>query len=366
MSKVFYDGEMRIIAHMDMDAFFAAIEERDNPRFRGKPVVVGADPKGGAGRGVVSTANYAARKYGIRSALPISTAWRYAQAALQKGEPPTVFLSVNMKKYAEVSRRVMAILRAHAEHVEEASVDEAYADFSFAGSYEAARALAQKIKDEIKIKENLTASVGVGPNKLIAKIASDREKPDGLTMVREEEAEQFLEPLGIRTIPGVGPKTEMQFKAMKIFTVRDAKRLSEGELYELMGKWGLELYRKLRGRDEAPIVEEWEVKSIGEQETFEIDTRDPHALTDVLRALADDVHRRFLGSGFRTFRAITITVRFADFTTKTRAATLPQPDARRETIAFESLRLFMPFLDARENPEKKSFRLLGVRVEKLE
>ena len=184
---------MRIIAHLDMDAFFASVEERDSPRLAGRPVVVGSDPEDGRGRGVVSTANYAARAYGIRSALPISTAWRYSEAARAKGLPPAVFLEVNMEKYARESRRIMEIVRAHVRgDVEQASVDEAYIDLSFAGSYECAEEIARAIKDEIKMKERLTASIGIGPNKLIAKIASDRQKPDGLTVVREEDAEQFL------------------------------------------------------------------------------------------------------------------------------------------------------------------------------
>ena len=359
-----------------MDAFFASVEERDNPRLAGLPIVVGADPKNGAGRGVVSTANYAARKYGIRSALPISKAWQFSEAARRRGETPAVFLSVNMKKYSEVSGRIMEILRKHAPEktsenqgmpfLEQASVDEAYFDLSASGSYERAREIAAEIKKEIKTRERLTASVGIGPNKLIAKIASDAQKPDGLMVVREEDAEKFLEPMSIRTIPGIGPKSEQRFAALEVRTVADAKKFSRDELSEMMGKWGADLYERLRGCDDSPIVEEWTAKSIGEQETFERDTLDSKFLETQLRELARDVHRRFTREGFKTFRSVTLTVRFADFTTKTRTTTLPTPDSRLETIEFQALRLFMPFLDARENPKRKAIRLIGVRVEKLE
>jgi DNA polymerase IV (archaeal DinB-like DNA polymerase) len=365
---------MRIIAHLDMDAFFASVEERDNPRLTGKPVVVGADPKAGAGRGVVSTANYAAREYGIRSALPISKAWQFSEAARARGLPPAIFVEGHYSKYSEVSARIMDIVAGHSSTIEQASVDEAYFDLSLSDSYEDARAIAVAIKNEIKIKENLTATVGIGPNKLIAKIASDVQKPDGLTVVRAEDAEQFLEPMSLRKIPGIGPKAEEKFKRLGIATVGDARRLSVAELRELMGKWGAELHEKLRGRSDAPLVEEWEAKSIGEQETFERDTSDPEFLRTRLAAISQDVYDRFARSGFKQFRTIAITVRFADFETKTRVVTLTgaggsdaaSAAAALETIQFHVLRLFLPFLDARENPRRKAFRLLGVRVEKLE
>src|SRR5438094_6142232 len=232
---------MRIVAHIDMDAFYAAVEERDTPRFRGLPSAVGADPEGGKGRGVVSTANYKAREYGIHSAMPISTAWWLSEAARRQGKPPVVFLSVDMKKYAEVSQRVMAIIRGLAPVVEDAGIDEAYADLSFAGSYEKAEAVCRDIKQAIRDRERLTASVGIGPNKLIAKIASNEKKPDGLTVVHEREAEAFLEPLPVRKIPGIGPKTEAELAKQGVRLVRDLKRFSREELQERFGKRGAEV-----------------------------------------------------------------------------------------------------------------------------
>ena len=251
---------MRIIAHLDMDAFFAAIEERGNPEWRGLPIVVGADPMGGAGRGVVSTANYKAREYGIHSALPISQAWRYSERARMKGLKPALFLSVDHRKYSAVSGRIMAIIRRHADIVEEASIDEAYFDLSFTGSFDKAQEICRRIKEEIRKEENLTASIGLASNKLVAKIASDKQKPDGLTIVMPEEAESFIEPLPVRRIPGIGPKAEIKLGRLRIRTVRDLKRLTEDELKGLFGKWGADLYRKVRAKDENPVQEFYETK----------------------------------------------------------------------------------------------------------
>ncbi len=212
---------MRLIGHLDMDAFFAAIEARDHPELTGKPVVVGADPKGGRGRGVVATANYAARRYGIHSAMPISQAWKASEAARRRGLPEAAFVRGSHRRYSEVSVRIMAILHQFAPVVEEASIDEAYFDLSFAGSVDAAMEICRQIKAEIKAREDLTASIGLGPNKLVAKIASDFQKPDGLTVVRAEEAEDFLAPLPVRKIPGIGPKTERFLAGMGVKTVQD-------------------------------------------------------------------------------------------------------------------------------------------------
>ncbi|OGZ54543.1 MAG: hypothetical protein A3B25_02465 [Candidatus Ryanbacteria bacterium RIFCSPLOWO2_01_FULL_48_26] len=402
----------RIIAHLDMDAFFAAIEERDRPRLKGMPIAVGSDPQGGKGRGIVSTANYKAREYGIRSALPISTAWRFSQEAKRVGKPEVVFIEPNFKKYSEVSQNVMFILEeaisAALQHtnilenvgmsagdlgveqarppkfpggnLERASIDEAYFDLSFADSFDEARKICEKIKKEIAQKEKLTCSIGIGPNKLIAKIASDMKKPDGLTVVREADTEKFLEPLPIRKIPGIGPKTEEVFKKIKVARVADLKKFSEEELNDLFGKprrqksgsrplkasgWGIELYKKIRGIDDSPIVEKYEAKSIGEQETFEKDSRDPGFISGRLKALCEGVFRSFEQSGFDTFRTIVVTVRFADFATKNRSHTLAEPSDSKTVLEFESLKLLMPFFDARENSNKKAVRLIGVRIEKL-
>ncbi len=383
MSRFFVDlflyaYGVRIIAHLDMDAFFASIEERDHPRYRGKPLVVGADPEEGRGRGIVSTANYAARKFGIHSAMPISTAWRLAEKARLAGAPRTIFVGGHYRNYSATSARLIAIVRHIVPLVEQASVDEAYLDLSFAKTYAWAEKIALKIKVEIKKKEKLTCSIGIGPNKLIAKIAVGMHKPDGLTVVPEKDAETFLEPLPIRTIPGVGPKTESVFGVRGIRTVKDLKRFSRSELSDWLGKWGYVLYDRIRGRDDSPVVEEYEVKSIGEQTTFREDTRDASLVTEEMKALCASVIRSFLQSDFRSFRTVSITVRFEDFETKTRAHTLSEtkdkignlfeqqsPKKLTEFLQFEAMKLLAPFFDTRENPRRKKIRLVGVRIEKL-
>jgi DNA polymerase IV (DinB-like DNA polymerase) len=355
----------RIIAHLDMDAFFAAVEERDTPAFRGLPLVVGADPQGGKGRGVAATSNYLARAYGIHSATPISTAWRLSEAARRAGKPPVTFVSVDMVKYARVSEEVMGIVRRFIPIVEQASIDEAYGDLSFTESYEEAEHLCRQLKMAIRSEEALTASVGIGPNKLMAKIASGIQKPDALTVVREDEAESFLAPLSVRAIPGIGPKTEVLLAQQKITLINDLKELSLLELGTLFGKRGADLYERIRGRDESPVEEYSEPKSIGEQETFESDTLDSQLLLDELGVLARDVMNRLHREGFETFRTVVLTVRFSDFETKSRAHTLPRPTSETTTLYREALKLLLPFLDRRENPRRKLIRLLGLRVEKL-
>ncbi|KKW18437.1 MAG: polymerase IV protein [Candidatus Adlerbacteria bacterium GW2011_GWC1_50_9] len=374
---------MRIIAHIDMDAFFAAVEERDHEWLRGKPIVVGADPREGRGRGVVSTANYKAREYGIRSALPISKAWELSEAAKRKGLEPAVFLFTNFAEYEKTSARIMKILKTFSNVVEQASIDEAYFEIKNSKSLDrtptagqaeirnpkhawgTAAKTAKSIKEEIRKKEKLTCSIGIGPNKLIAKIASDFKKPDGLTIITEEEKELFLEPLPVRKIPGIGPKTELLLKRMNIATVRDLKGFAESELSELMGKWGKELYRKVRGIDDSPLETFYESKSIGEQETFDEDTRSPDILIVTLNEMSERILKRMEREGFSGFRTIAITVRFAGFETHTRAHTLSAASGSLGTLRFEALKLFMPFLDRRENPLNKKIRLVGLRIEKL-
>lgn len=351
--------------HVDMDAFFAAVEERYNPQFAGLPIVVGADPKDGRGRGVVSTANYAARKYGIKSAVPISQAWRLAEAAQKRGEPKTIFLTGNFLIYGQVSERIMGILAAHADTFEVASIDEAYLDISSRGDFDAAVAIGKDLKEEIFRKEGLSASVGIGPNKLIAKIASDFQKPNGLTLIRPENVQAFLDPLSIRVIPGIGPKGEMLLKQKGIGTVAQLRAVSPENITEWFGKWGTDLFLKAQGISTSPVGNDGEAKSVGEQETFEKDTLAAGFILERLQALSDTVFRRFSRDGLHSFGRVVVTVRFSDFLTKTRSHTLKQPLETRRALHGEALRLLLPFLDRRENPQRKMIRLIGVRVEKI-
>jgi nucleotidyltransferase/DNA polymerase involved in DNA repair len=357
---------MRIIAHLDMDAFYASIEERDTPRFLGLPLAVGADPDGGKGRGVVTTANYRAREYGIHSAMPISKAWQLSEIARRRGNPAVVFVRTDMPRYREVSARIMAILHRFVPAMEEGGIDEAFMDLSFTGSFDSAAALCREIKMTIQAEEQLTASVGLGPNKLIAKIASDRHKPDGFTIVREEEAEAFLAPLAIRKIPGIGPKSELAFAKEGIRIISELKHLARHELQERLGKRGLEVYDRARGRDEAPVETAFQTKSISEQETFAQDSLEPGFICECLKLMCANLLTRLAAEGLKSFRTVTVTVRFADFKTYCRSHTLSEAAASETILEFEALKLLMPFLDSRENPAHKLIRLIGVRLEKLQ
>jgi DNA polymerase IV (DinB-like DNA polymerase) len=341
---------MRIVGHLDMDAFFAAIEERDNPSLYGLPIVIGADPHGRKGRGLVVTANYKAREYGIHWGLPISTAWQLSEAAKKQGKPSATFLPVRMARYAEVSAHVMEIIRLFALSVEQADIDEAYFDLSSCESYVVAEDIARKLKGAIREEERLTASLGIGPNKLIAKIASRICKPDGLTVVREEDAMTFLAPLPVRTIPGIGAKIEAELVRIGVKTIKDIRSFSQEELRGMFGKRGVDLYEKVRGKDESPIEETHEVKSIGEQETFEQNSRDPNFLAERLKVLCRDVVGRVTVEGFTHFHRVVVTVRFEDLETKSRSHTLPVPMNSLDVLQLEAMKLLVPFLDDRENP----------------
>jgi DNA polymerase IV (DinB-like DNA polymerase) len=356
---------VRIVAHVDMDAFYAAVEARRDPALRDRPLVVGADPKGGHGRGVVTAASYAARRYGIRSALPISRAWRLAEAARRRGEPETIFVRDDHALYREVSARIMAILAGACDAFQKTSVDEAYLDLSSLGGFDAAAERARSLKAEIVRREGLTASVGIGPNKLVAKIASDFDKPDGLTVVRPDEVQPFLDPLRIRVIPGIGPKTERFLHERHIQTVADLRAVEQTQLVEWFGRMGEDLFAKARGRSESAVSSDRVRKSVGEQETFEVDTLDATFVLERARVLARTVWSRLEGHGFRACRTVTVTVRFENFVTSSRSRTRREACASEAALTAAALELLVPFLDERENPRRRKLRLIGVRAEKL-
>lgn len=357
---------VRIVAHVDMDAFYAAVEARRDPALRDRPLVVGADPKEGHGRGVVTAASYAARRYGIRSALPISRAWRLAEAARRRGEPETIFVRDDHALYREVSARIMAILAAVGDAFQKTSVDEAYLELSSLGSFDAAVERARWLKAEIVRQEGLTASVGIGPNKLVAKIASDFQKPDGLVVVRPDEVQGFLDPLPIRVIPGIGPKTERFLHERRIRTIVELRTRERAELEAWLGRPGADLHAKACGLSESAVSNDRERKSVGEQETFEVDTLDAAFVLERARALAHTVWSRLDGHGFRGCRTVTVTVRFENFTTLVRSRTGAEACASEDGLTAAALELLLPFLDERENPRQRKIRLIGVRAEKLD
>jgi len=259
----------------------------------------------------------------------------------------------------------MAIIAKGADAFEEASIDEAYLDLSSLGGMKEAEAHARRLKAEILEREGLTCSIGIGPNKLVAKIASDFRKPDGLTVVMPDEVHTFLDALPIRVIPGIGPKTEALLQREGIRTVAELRGLELATLRERFGKWGNDLYDRARGRSDAPVSNEWERKSVGEQETFEQDTLEPLFILERALALAAEVYRRLVGDGFRAFRTVTVTVRFTGFVTVSRSYTGHDAASQLEQLQAAVRRLLEPFFDARENPTGKKIRLIGVRVEKL-
>ncbi|MFA5432229.1 MAG: DNA polymerase IV [Candidatus Paceibacterota bacterium] len=357
----------RIIAHLDMDAFFASIEEVTTPGFLGKPIVVGSEIINGKGRGVVSTANYKAREYGIHSALPIMTAWQLSEKAKKQGKVEAVFLPVDFELYTKVSNEILEIIKKYAVVVEQASIDEFYFDFSYLKTIKKAEVVCKKIKNEIKKEKKITCSIGIGPNKLISKIAAGINKPNGLLLVEEKDVQSFLNPLFIREIPGIGPKTAEVFYKKGIKTIADLTRFSKEELKEMLGKQGEKIHDKIRGIDDDLVIEYREVKSIGEQITFNQNTHNITLICDTFISLADNVFKRFIEGNFHEFKNITIIVRFADFETKTSSKSfkigIGQNDKKKFRV--EVLKLVMPFLDRRNNPKEKLIRLIGVKIEKL-
>jgi len=339
----------RIIFHVDMDHFFTAVEEREHPEFKGKPVIVGADPKGGRGRGVVSTSNYEARKFGVKSAMPISKAYKLC--------PEAVYRPVNYGLYTKVSEEIMGILRKYADKFERWGIDEAFLDVSSkVKDYGEAEALARQVKAEIYEKEKLTCSIGIGPNKLVAKMASDFQKPDGLTVVREEEAERFLAPLSVRKLLWVGRKTERKLGTLGIKTIGDLARYDPSVLAEAFGVMGTQLYLMAHGVDRSEVQERGEIKSISRDVTFEEDTSDFQFILKTLARLSEEVHKDVSRQQLY-FKTVTVRVRYENFETHTHGKTLPFITNRLQDMDKTARELIQTYL----RPDRK-VRLVGIRV----
>lgn len=339
-----------VILHLDMDYFFAAIEERENPRFKEHPVVVGADPKGGNGRGVVSTCNYEARKFGIHSAMPISRAYRAC--------PHAIFLQGNGKLYGAVSRSIMETLRARFSIFEHVSIDEAYIDITeeSKNDYSHAASIGKEIKKLILARERLTCSVGIGPNKLIAKIAANRQKPDGLTIVMPSDVQIFLDPLSVETLPGIGKKTKEALNKEGVYTAKQLRDRDEAYYVSRFGKWGYGMYAMSQGRDERPVAQSGEIKSLSRNHTFDTDSADPGILIPYLKTLCEKVANDASSKNV-AFRTITLTVRDYSFKTVQKSKTLSHSAKSVGVIYRVTLQALLPFLD-----KKTKVRLLGVRV----
>jgi DNA polymerase-4 len=334
---------------MDMDAFFAAVEEKRYPGLKGKPIVIGGsgDP---AQRGVVSTASYEARKYGIHSALPLRTAYKLC--------PEAVFLPVDYGEYSRISQIIKDTLKKISPIMEDVGIDEAFLDISEIDK--PSEEIAQEIKKRITEETGLTCSIGIASNKLLAKIASDMQKPDGLTILKEEDIESRIWLLPVRKLWGVGPKTEGSLKKIGIYTIGALASMPLDRLIENFGEsYGNYLYEASKGRDESPLVTHWEPKSVSRETTFQTDTNNwqtiAKTIAELAREVVDDIRqKKYKG------RTVTLKVRFSDFKTYTRSKTLDEPTNSIDDIrkaAFDCLKRI---------ELKMKVRLIGVRITQFE
>jgi DNA polymerase-4 len=341
-------GYLHII-HVDLDAFFAAVEQRDRPELRGKPVIVGGDPRS---RGVVSTCSYEARKFGVHSAMPLRTALRLC--------PDGVFVPVDGAKYQRVSHEVMAVLRRFTPAVEQVSIDEAFLDV--AGSealFGPAPEIGRRIKTEVRAATELTISVGVATTKLVAKVASDLRKPDGLVVVEPGQEAAFLAPLEIRRLWGIGPKTAERLHALGIRTIGELAALPVETLVRNLGDHGGTLHDRALGIDPDPVVGGGEAaKSVSHETTFAVDVSDAAEIERTLLALSEGVSARLRAGGIRA-GTVAVKVRDSEFRTITRQRRLPEPSDLTEPIWRAALELVRP--EARG----KKIRLLGVAATQL-
>jgi DNA polymerase-4 len=344
----------RVICHLDMDAFYASVEQRDAPRLRGQPVIVGAPP---TQRGVVCAASYEARKFGVRSAMPSATAGRLC--------PKGIFVRPRMDRYRDESRRIMEIVLETGAVIEPMSIDEAYLDVSAICQAEdtdasllQAMPLARSLKRRILEERQLTATIGVASNKLLAKIASDHQKPDGLTVISDREKVQFLRPLPVRVLYGVGKVTEQALQQAGIVTVADMQDYA-GDLRALVGSFGPKLRQFAFGEDDRPLEIGDEIKSISNEETFLADTDDRKALRACLKEQAADIADRLKHRKLAA-HTVQVKVRYSDFTTLTRQISLEEPI----TESGEIYRLGC-FLLGREKLVSRPLRLLGLGVSNL-
>jgi len=342
----------RFVLHLDMDAFYAAVEQLDHPEYRGKPVVVGADPKGGTGRGVVSTCSYEARKFGIHSAMPISQAYRRC--------PQAIYVFPHFERYTEISRHVMKILNEFSPQIAQISIDEAFIDVTqSANFYGGPRALAEKLKARIKNETGLTASVGLAPNMFVAKVASDLQKPDGLTVCEFGQEKNFLAPLPIKKLWGVGPKTEAHLHKLGFHTIGQLAQCPQKTLADKIGKWGAHLWELANGMDERPVQDWGPRKSISQEHTYDQDVADAAIVEKTIWRIADNLSadmRRLDLKG----HVLTLKIRLEGFETFTRQRKLLEFTNDAATMRQMALELFHQF-----DRKNKKVRLIGVGMSQL-
>ena len=347
------DAPPRTILHVDMDAFYASIEIREDPGLAGRPVVVGADPMAGRGRGVVAAASYEARQYGIRSAMPISEAYRRC--------PTAAFLRPRGILYADVSRRIFYLLERFTDLVEPLSIDEAFLDVTASQALHGdGLVIARAIKDGIQRQESLTSSVGVAASKFVAKLASDLEKPDGLVSVPPGSEADFLAPLAIERLWGAGPKTVERLYGFGIRTFGDMQALAREELVRHFGEAaGERFYSLCRGIDERRVRPDRARKSLGKEITFDADVRDRRTVERTLLRLCEAVAASLRGKGLAG-GTVTVKLRWEGFETVTRQITLPRPVDTFEGIWPVAVRLFRA-----ADRQSRKVRLIGVSLSGL-
>ena len=340
----------RAVLHVDMDAFYASVEQHDDPALAGQPLIVGWD----GGRGVVAAASYEVRRYGVHSAMPMRTALRLC--------PQAICVRPRMRRYQEVSRVVFGVFHEVTPLVQGLSLDEAFLDVTASqhlpgGAVEIARS----VKRRIAALTGLTASVGVAPNKLVAKIASDLMKPDGLTVVEPERVHAVLDPLSVRRLPGLGRKTGAKVEAAGIGTLGELRSAPDAVLWPLFGRYTALIRERASGVDERPVLAEVEEKSLSAEETFEHDIGDPRELRRQLAGLADLAASRLRARGLRT-SCIGVKIRRGDFTTFTRQRAVAPPTCEARAVAGVAAELLARWLSG--NPGAK-LRLLGVVLTEL-
>ena len=343
------DGVQRAIIHIDMDAFYASVEQRDNPELKGKPVIIGGSVES---RGVVSTASYEARKYGVHSAMPMAEAHRLC--------PDGVYLPVDMQKYRLVSHQIMDIFHRFTPEVEAISLEEAFLDVTASQKlFGTAEEIGREIKRLIKTELNLTASVGLAYNKFLAKLASDMDKPDGFYQIGPEELESKVWPLPVRRMMGVGGKTAQLLEGMGVRTIGQLAKMNMGLLEHILGKQGIMMYEVANGVDNRMVEPVRESKSVGRETTFPKDISERYVLETILFTLADDVCHTLRATNLKG-RTVSIKIRYPDFQSITRAQTLDGYTSSFEPV-FEAVKQLMEHNYKDGTP----VRLIGVTVSGL-
>lgn len=335
-----------------MDAFYASVEESLNPDYRGKPLIVGADPKEGKGRGVVLTANYEARKFGIHSGMPISKAYKLC--------PDGIYVRPHFDKYHEFSRKTVEILSKYSRKIQRVSIDEAYIDITdVVKNFQEAEELVRKIQSEIWEKLRITCSIGIGPNKLVAKMASSMNKPNKVTVVQPDDVKEFLHPLPVEKIYGIGPKTAKRLRELGIETIGDLANFDAVKLTEVFGKNMAYYFLMLaNGQDHSEVKEEAR-KSISREITFEENTDNKEEMLKELNSLVENLFRNIREErlGFRT---VTVKLRYANFDTHTKSKTFSSIILDQKKIFEKVKNLFYAAYDG-----KQELRLIGVRFSNL-